>query len=189
MRTQSNLPQDSILGNRNEVHRPEHHKQHKGSVHSCVFWLTLKTFPLLVCHLHIQWLSVDEDRISWHTFPHKRSDILWRTRNTSPYVLMMMSCLHLCHHHKHNPHQELAGGITRIITITIPCDSGDCGGVDQQCRDWLGAHIGLKTSVISSPCRYNLWNTDFDSVRVDEVPDGGYGLDGDAATDDGHALN
>ena len=31
--------------------------------------------------------------------------------------------------------------------------------------------------------------TYIDSVRVDEVHDGGYGLDGDAATDDGHALN
>ena len=121
MRTQSNLPQDSILGNRNEVHWPQHHKQHKGSVHSCVFWLTLKTFPLLVCHLHIQWLSVDEDRISWRTFPRKRFDILWRTRNTSPYVLMMITMSspvpppqtqsppgagrwhHKNHHHHHPP--------------------------------------------------------------------------------------
>ena len=67
-------------------------------------------------------------------------------------------CLHLCHHHKHNPHQELAGGIARIITITIRRYSGDCRGVDQQCRDWLGTHIGLKTEdkCYSSPCRYNL---------------------------------
>ena len=47
MRTQSNLPENSILGNRNEVHWPQDHKQHKSSVHSCSSGLYFKHFLCL----------------------------------------------------------------------------------------------------------------------------------------------